>query len=362
MIGLALVHPSNVHSYESPRRTNNGEHARNEIYLNINNYCGKDWTDAYNTCWMSCPNGKDSECSTLGEDYSCQSFTLCDERIKNGLIFPKAPVIGNGGTSATDAPSKQPIPSPTAKPVGQTASTEAVLIAFPSCPEEYSSGADYTLGSLVAYLVPGSSLKGVFECQGENCNAGQGYAPGWDNANLTWEIVGSCDHSTATAVEPTQGSVATEAASEAAIFSTAATEPTQGSSISTVASAAKWFPEYVEGSSPACAPWLTDAELGEEFLFESQEDCCVAYPKVGCIATNATAPIATSSPGLTPGQQTESPGMNTELDAPTEIPTAAPTEADEDTYDTYMPTSSALFIHGQSLVFGIATLFIALLF
>lgn len=358
MIGLAFLNPSHaVHSYEqSSRRTNsNGDHTRIDSDLNVNNYCGIDWADAYNTCWMPCPNGADIGCSRLGEEYTCQQFTLCSERIANGQIFPKDPAGNNGsGTSAitTDTPSKQPTPSQT---------EEAALIAYPSCPDEYSSeaGYAYALGSLVAYPTPRfSTMKGVYECQGENCNAGQGYAPGEsDNANLTWKIVGTCDHSTETVISVT----------------VAPTEPTQGTTISTVASTPLfWFPKSIEGISKCAygenfpAAWLTNEQFREVFLFESEEGCCAAYPEnFGCVSTNnnGTAPsITTSPPGVTPGQPTESSGTNTGLPPTfTEIPTSAPTENEDE--DTYEPTNGALFlIHGQNVLFGITTIFIALLF
>ncbi|KAL7491165.1 hypothetical protein ACHAWT_000602 [Skeletonema menzelii] len=40
-------------------------------------YCGKSWPDANSKCHAPCPNGSDSECEVLGEDFACHGFTVC---------------------------------------------------------------------------------------------------------------------------------------------------------------------------------------------------------------------------------------------------------------------------------------------
>lgn len=59
--------------------------------MNVNNYCGLTWTDAYNVCHKPCSTGSDDECTMLGDDYKCQSFTLCHERIESGEVVPPVP-------------------------------------------------------------------------------------------------------------------------------------------------------------------------------------------------------------------------------------------------------------------------------
>eukprot|EP00579_Thalassiosira_antarctica_P009399 CAMPEP_0201915522 /NCGR_PEP_ID=MMETSP0903-20130614/5411_1 /ASSEMBLY_ACC=CAM_ASM_000552 /TAXON_ID=420261 /ORGANISM="Thalassiosira antarctica, Strain CCMP982" /LENGTH=330 /DNA_ID=CAMNT_0048451145 /DNA_START=119 /DNA_END=1111 /DNA_ORIENTATION=+ len=275
---LSLSTSSNPDSTPSdPAASSSDSEGTSDDYFNISNYCGISWMDAYSNCLKACPSGRDSECSTLGEEYSCQTFTACHERLERGDVT----LVVNSSETSTDPPSKQPTLTLTAKP------TES--------PESSS------------------------------------------------EIVAS--------TEPTQGG-----------------SVTTGSVATEASSAARWWLENNGETYTGCVYgedypelYLTNEAARGAFLFESEEECCTSYPKV-CNPTNST----TSSPlAPTPNQPTNSPSPST---SPSTIagtsdsePTAPPT-AESTTYTpTYMPYSSA-FIHRQSFLFGIATIFMALLF
>lgn len=318
--------------------------------VNINSYCGKDWTDAYNSCWLACPNGKDSECASLGPEYECQSFSACHERLQGGQVIPTPPATDATATAAaTDAPTERPTIPPTNKPTAAPQTTQtAGTVMIPVCPEGYSQTAHYTLGSMISFPVAGSSVQEVYQCKGQHCNAGPSQAPGTENFHLTWDLVGSCGDS---------GSSSLSAATVASVGQTQPTAPASSA-------AAKWYPS-VDSASPECTygtdykpQWMDVEMLREQFLFETYEDCCDAYNEL-CNPTASTASNSDPS-GVTPGTPTASPSRRTS--EPTESPTEMPVE--NDSYmETYMPTSGALLfgVDGESFLFGITTVFMALL-
>lgn len=327
-IGLALVFGAPlVHSFDhedSSQRSNIG-HSRNAQAVvsnaNINNYCGKDYQDAYETCPLACPTGDDNDCLVLGEEYSCQVYTLCHERIKNGEVVPNT----SGGDNT-------PTPSP----------HESTHIAFPSCPPDYSLGsADYSLGSLVAFPIIGA-LKEVYECQGDFCNALPG--PGSENGHLSWSKIGSCTDSTFTTVEPTP-SVQPPLEPDTTVAPTA---PAGGSS------GATWYLRN-DGVNTACVygadypeQYITNESLRERFIFESEMACCAKYPIVcGGTDPTTTTPAPSSQPTASPVAGSSDP---------TSEPTLTPTYQDSE-----IATDSACNM-GHGIAFGVAMICVALLF
>jgi len=201
-----------------------------------NKFCGRTWMDAYENCPLACPDGDDTICSlALGEEYSCQSFTLCGDRIQSGdIILPTTPENGESDIGTTINTTSTSYTSSTQSPLTSTAeptdSSEAAMISYPECPEEYSPGANYTVGSLVSKSVPVNSTsveeKEVYSCQGDHCNAGliTSRIPGSDdgNAHSSWALVGSCGSlvKDASSTQPTAQGYDTTVASTAASSTT----------------------------------------------------------------------------------------------------------------------------------------------
>lgn len=362
MTGLLLVSCAPVarsHEQRQLPHSNDG-HSRNvqvvseqgggipNANININDYCGRDWTDAFNTCQLACPSGMDSECTALGGDYKCQSFTMCHENLLNGNIIPNR--INNVDDTPPPTPliTPPPTPKPTANPV-----EPAVAIKFPVCPPEYVVSNDYGLGHLVAYPIEGSMSKEVYECQGDMCNAGPQHAPGSDNAHLNWNMVGTCPDPDVIFVEPTQGSTIIATLPPPASVTTDATAaaPLTGP---------KWWlgvNQCIYSEDYAQKYDITKVELMEVFIFDTKEECCTAYP-IACVPVGEPAPGPDAVP-TTPNQQetlapvSASPGTP----APTTDPTQNPTYTDSE-----MPTGmSSATTHGQCIWFGMATILLALL-
>jgi hypothetical protein len=61
----------------------------------LNNYCGKTWMEAYESCSTPCPTGV--ECDALGDGSMCQRFTTCWDRLSEGSGVDG----GEGGLSTT---------------------------------------------------------------------------------------------------------------------------------------------------------------------------------------------------------------------------------------------------------------------
>mmetsp|Transcript_34130 Transcript_34130/g.82534 ORF Transcript_34130/g.82534 Transcript_34130/m.82534 type:complete len:380 (-) Transcript_34130:329-1468(-) len=352
LINFAVCTPHD-HSYKSPPRARRAQLTTNVVGIpdatvNINSYCGKTWTDAYNSCWLACPTGKDSECADLGPDYECQSFSACHERLQGGRVIPTPPATAT--VAATEAPTERPTISPTNKPTAEPQTTQtAGTVMIPVCPEGYSQTTQYTLGSMISFPVAGSSVQEVYQCKGQHCNAGPDQAPGTENFHLTWDLVGSC------------GDSGSSSLSAATIASVGQTQPTAPAS----SAAAKWYPS-VKSAAPECTygtdyepKWMAVEILREQFLFETYEECCDAYAEL-CNPTDSTA-INNDPSSATPGTPTASPSMSKRNMAPTVSPTETPTEANS-YEDTYSPTSGALLLgrEGGSFLIGITTIFMAL--
>ncbi|KAL7467921.1 hypothetical protein ACHAXS_008149, partial [Conticribra weissflogii] len=78
--------------------------------ISKDNYCGKDWMDAFRNCGQPCPSGEDSECINEGE--TCQGFTGCAEKVAPGDEEEESP-------EETTIPSVFPSIWPSVAPTGQ---------------------------------------------------------------------------------------------------------------------------------------------------------------------------------------------------------------------------------------------------
>merc|ERR1719223_329282 len=43
-------------------------------------YCGRNYTDASESCALPCPGGSSQECSELGPEFACYASTPCDDK------------------------------------------------------------------------------------------------------------------------------------------------------------------------------------------------------------------------------------------------------------------------------------------